>query len=150
MSPLQYQHGASVAPAQDVDRRVHRRRRLCSPGFGEPLALVSRESTVTGTPAHWAWMVAFFLIYTTGELFILPTGLALFGRIAPRTLAATVMAFWFSGSFAGNLFAGGVGTLWNRLHDVAFFSLTATLVAVAGAMLLAIERPAHALLREHA
>jgi POT family proton-dependent oligopeptide transporter len=113
------------------------------------LALVTHESAVTGTPAHWVWVVAFFLIYTTGELFILPTGLALFGRIAPRTLAATVMAFWFSGSFAGNLFAGGFGTLWNRLHEVAFFSLTAVVAAAAGAMLLAMERPAHALLREH-
>ena len=112
------------------------------------LALVSHESTLTGTPAHWGWVVAFFLIYTTGELFILPTGLALFGRIAPRTLAATVMAFWFSGSFAGNLFAGGVGTLWNRLHEVAFFSLTAAVAAVSGVMLLTMERPARALLRE--
>ena len=114
------------------------------------LALVSHESTVTGTTAHWGWVLAFLLIYTTGELFILPTGLALFARIAPRTLAATVMAFWFSGSFAGNLFAGGFGTLWNRLHEVAFFSLTAAVAAAAGAMLLAMERPAHALLREHA
>ena len=50
------------------------------------LALVSHESTVTATTAHWGWVLAFLLIYTTGELFILPTGLALFGRIAPRTL----------------------------------------------------------------
>ena len=41
------------------------------------LALVSHESTVTATPAHWGWVLAFLLIYTTGELFILPTGLAL-------------------------------------------------------------------------
>ena len=114
------------------------------------LALVSHESTVTATPAHWGWVLAFLLIYTTGELFILPTGLALFGRIAPRTLAATVMAFWFLGSFAGNLFAGGLGTLWNRLHEVAFFSLTAAVAAAAGALLLAMERPAHALLLEQA
>lgn len=53
------------------------------------------------------------------------------------------MAFWFSGSFAGNLFAGGFGTLWNRLHEVAFSSLTAAVAAAAGAMLLAMERPAH-------
>jgi POT family proton-dependent oligopeptide transporter len=112
------------------------------------LALVSHEATATGAPAHWGWVVAFFLVYTTGELFILPTGLALFGRIAPRTLAATVMAFWFSGSFAGNLFAGGLGTLWNRLHEAAFFSLTATVAAAAGLLLLAMERPASSLLRE--
>ena len=114
------------------------------------LALVSHESMVTGTPAHWGWVLVFFLIYTTGELFILPTGLALFGQMAPRTLAATVMAFWFSASFAGNLFAGGFGTLWNRLHEVAFFSLTAVVAAAAGAMLLAMERPARALLRQRA
>jgi POT family proton-dependent oligopeptide transporter len=112
------------------------------------LALVSHEATATGAPAHWGWVVAFFLVYTTGALFILPTGLALFGRIAPRTLAATVMAFWFSGSFAGNLFAGGLGTLWNRLHEAAFFSLTATVAAAAGLLLLAMERPASSLLRE--
>ena len=28
----------------------------------------------------WGWLVLFFLIYTLGELFVLPTGLGLFAR----------------------------------------------------------------------
>jgi POT family proton-dependent oligopeptide transporter len=114
------------------------------------LVLGSELSRTSGLPAHWSWAAAFFVIYTLGELFILPTGLALFGRIAPSAFAATVIAFWFSANFAGNLLAGGLGALWSKLGASAFFALTASIAMVAGAMLLAIDRPARALLRESA
>lgn len=112
------------------------------------LALASELSRVAGAPVHWGWAAAFFIVYTLGELFILPTGLALFGRIAPSALAATAIAFWFSASFAGNLFAGGLGSLWSKLESAQFFALIAMVAAAAGAMLFAMDRPARAVLRE--
>jgi POT family proton-dependent oligopeptide transporter len=112
------------------------------------LALVNQYSDVAGLPVHWSWAAAFFIVYTLGELCILPTGLALFGRIAPSALAATAIAFWFSASFAGNLFAGGLGSLWSTLDASRFFALIAAVAAAAGALLFAMDRPAQGLLRE--
>jgi proton-dependent oligopeptide transporter, POT family len=113
------------------------------------LALVTQHAGSTGVPAHWLWLVAFFIVYTTGELFILPTGLALFGRLAPGALAATSIALWFSASFAGNLLAGGLGSLWSRMSAVEFFLLVAAVAATSAALLRLIDRPARRVLQEH-
>lgn len=81
----------------------------------------------------WLWLVAFFIIFTFGELFILPTGLGVFARLAPAGLGATTVAAWYLAMFSGNLTAGFVGTLWSRVaHDQFFFILAgiATLAAL--------------------
>jgi POT family proton-dependent oligopeptide transporter len=90
-------------------------------------------------PAHWLWLVAFLVVFTAGELFILPTGLALFGRLAPGALAATTMALWFSASFAGNLLAGALGTYWTRLGPTDFFLLIAAVAGTAALLLRCID-----------
>jgi proton-dependent oligopeptide transporter, POT family len=106
------------------------------------LAVAAEQSAVSGMPAHWLWLFGFFLVFTTGELFILPTGLALFGRLAPGALAATTMALWFSASFAGNLLAGGLGTFWTRLGATHFFMMTAAVAAFAALLLRLFDAPA--------
>jgi len=87
----------------------------------------------------WVWAVLFVFLLTAGELFILPTGLALFGQLAPRRLAATVMALWFLGSFGGNLLAGMLGSLWSAMSMAGFFTVMAATAALASVLLLAIR-----------
>jgi len=72
---------------------------------------------------RWLWFALFFVVLTVGELFILPTGLGLFARLAPRQFGATTVASWFLASFAGSLSAGFVGSLWGRMSHAAFFAL---------------------------
>jgi dipeptide/tripeptide permease len=87
-------------------------------------------------------VIAIVVVFSTGELFILPTGLALFGRLAPGALVATTMALWFSASFAGNLLAGGLGSLWTRLGATQFFAMTAAVAALVALLLRAVDGPA--------
>ncbi len=97
------------------------------------LALAEASSGDARTP--WLWLVAFFVIFTFGELFILPTGLGLFARLAPAGLGATTVAAWYLAMFSGNLTAGLVGALWSRIaHDHFFFLLAG--IAVVAALLL--------------
>ena len=112
------------------------------------LAMVMQVSQSSGAAAHWSWLVVFLVIYTLGELFILPTGLALFGQMAPAAFAATMIALWFSASFAGNLFAGAIGALWSRLDSPVFLMLVAAIAIFAAALLLVADRSAHPLLRD--
>jgi POT family proton-dependent oligopeptide transporter len=112
------------------------------------LAFAAHHAAATGGKSHWLWLVAFLVVYTTGELYILPTGLALFGRLAPGALAATMMALWFSASFAGNLLAGAVGTLWSRLAQPDFFMVVAAIAATAATLLLVLNRTAHHVLSD--
>lgn len=99
-------------------------------------------------PAHWLWLATFLLVYTLGELFILPTGLGLFGRLPPRNLAATSIALWFSASFAGNLLAGLLGAFWSELAPRTFFLMIAAVAATSAALLLLTERWARRLLHD--
>jgi proton-dependent oligopeptide transporter, POT family len=84
---------------------------------------------------HWTWFAFFFVILTLGELFILPTGLGLFARLAPRQFGATTVASWFLSIFAGSLSAGAVGTLWTHMSHPAFFCLLAAICASAALLL---------------
>src|SRR5688572_14167755 len=85
--------------------------------------------------AHWTWLAAFFLLFTIGELFILPIGLGLFARLAPAGHAATTIAAWYFASFGGNLLAGVLGTLWSAMGHAAFFGVMAGVAATAGTLL---------------
>jgi len=89
----------------------------------------------------WMWLVAFFVILTLGELYILPTGLGLFAKLAPQRLGATTVASWFLAIFSGSLLAGVVGTLWSKASHSGFFLLLAGLAVVAAALLWRLDRP---------
>jgi POT family proton-dependent oligopeptide transporter len=90
--------------------------------------------------ANGLWLVLYFVIFTFGELHILPTGLGLFARLAPEKLAATTVAGWFLAIFSGSLCAGVIGTLWGSISHAMFFGFLALVAAVAAAMLLALGR----------
>ena len=89
--------------------------------------------------AGWFWLVAFFLIFTFGELFILPTGLGLFARLAPAGMGATTVAAWYLAIFTGSLTAGLVGTLWSRMGHATFFAMLAGIAALAAALLYSLD-----------
>jgi POT family proton-dependent oligopeptide transporter len=101
------------------------------------LALVASAADLNR--ASWAWLVLFFVIFTLGELYILPTGLGLFARLAPVGLGATTVAAWFLAIFSGSLTAGVVGSLWSSTTHARFFVLLAVIASLAAAMLLALD-----------
>ena len=92
-----------------------------------------------GGSTHWLWLAGFFVIFTFGELYILPTGLGLFARLAPAGMGATTVAAWYLTIFAGSLSAGLVGTLWSAMDHGAYFALLAGLAGVSALMLRAID-----------
>jgi POT family proton-dependent oligopeptide transporter len=103
--------------------------------------LLAVAASVAGTErASWLWLLAYFVVYTLGELFILPTGLGLFARLAPPSLGATTVAAWFLAIFTGSMTAGIVGTLWSRMTHPVYFVLLAAIASVAAALLLTLDR----------
>lgn len=92
-----------------------------------------------GGRAHWLWLALFFALLTFGELHILPTGLGLFARLAPKGLGATTVAAWYFATFGGSLAAGLVGTLWTQIGHGGFFLLLAACAGAAGMLLAMID-----------
>ncbi|MGP1666559.1 MAG: MFS transporter, partial [Rhodanobacter sp.] len=81
-----------------------------------------------------------FVIFTIGELYILPVGLALFGRMAPEGFRATSIATWFFAGFFGNLLAGALGTLWSRMSHAAFFEMIGAVAGLSALFLYLLSR----------
>jgi POT family proton-dependent oligopeptide transporter len=104
------------------------------------LLLALADSLAGGERASWLWLAAYFLVLTFGELYILPTGLGLFARLAPASLGATTVAAWFLAIFTGSMTAGFIGTLWSRTTHAVFFAILAGVAATAAALLLALDR----------
>ena len=109
---------------------------------GSYLLVAAVEAVMGANPAHWVWLLLFFVIFTLGELYILPNGLGIFARLAPPKLGASTVAAWYLAIFAGSLAAGQVGRLWSRLDHVAFFVLLAGIAILSAVLLYALDRPA--------
>ncbi len=122
------QAGAADAPA----RRMAAGALIVGAAY---LLLAAVDASGGGARASWLWLALFFVIFTFGELFVLPTGLGLFARLAPAHLGATTVAAWFLTIFSGSLSAGLVGTLWSRMAHPAFFLLLAVIAGIAALLL---------------
>ena len=110
------------------------------------LLVAAVEAITGGGRAHWVWLFSFFVIFTLGELYILPNGLGIFARLAPPKLGASTVAAWYLAIFAGSLAAGQVGRLWSRLDHVAFFVLLAGIAILSAVLLYLLDRPARRVL----
>lgn len=141
LTPLIVRRARRLAHAENEARMMTRGALLTSAAF----AMICLVAWMSRGPASGLWLIAFFAVYTLGELYVLPTGLALFGRFAPSGRAATSMAFWYSGIFAGNLLAGLLGTSWTGLGPSSFFAMIAALAALAAAAFTLLIRPVSAL-----
>ncbi len=98
--------------------------------------------------ASWLWLAVYFAIITFAELYFSPIALSLVSRMAPEGSRSLVMGVWLATSFTGNLLAGWLGGFWSTLSNVAFFSLAAGIVALAGGMIALARRPLRELLSE--
>jgi POT family proton-dependent oligopeptide transporter len=104
------------------------------------LGAVAAWNDAHGTRASWLWLFAWFVVFTLGELYILPVGLALFGRLAPEGFRATSIATWFFAGFFGNLLAGALGTLWSSLAHGWFFVLVGGVAGFSASLLYMLGR----------
>jgi proton-dependent oligopeptide transporter, POT family len=102
------------------------------------LAIVAFEAGTSR--ADWWWLALFFVIFTLGELYILPTGLGLFARLAPVGFGATTVAGWFLAVFSGSLAAGAVGVLWSRMSHARYFTVLSVIAVGAAALLHTLDR----------
>jgi proton-dependent oligopeptide transporter, POT family len=107
-------------------------------------ALLAVASALSPIGASWWWVVGYFFVLTLGELYILPTGLGLFARLAPPKLGATTVAAWYLAIFTGSMTAGYIGSWYSSLRPPFFFLVLAAVASLASGMLLMLDRRARA------
>jgi POT family proton-dependent oligopeptide transporter len=85
-----------------------------------------------GGRVSFGWLLLFHLLNDIGFANVLPVGLALYARSAPKALAGTIVGVYYLHLFAGNLFVGWLGGLLEKMPAVQFWLMHAALVAGAG------------------
>jgi POT family proton-dependent oligopeptide transporter len=108
--------------------------------FGVSTFWLGLAYLVTGADgrAPLLWAVAFHFGSNIGWLYFSPTILALFTRLAPRRVSATMIGIYYLSTFVGSVISGRLGGLYEKLTAFEFWSLHATLVGLGGVAFLVI------------
>jgi POT family proton-dependent oligopeptide transporter len=90
----------------------------------------------TGQKVSFVWTLVYTILNDFGFANILPVGLALYSRVAPRNLEGLMLGIYYLHLFLGNVFVGWLAGLLDVLPDGEFWGLHAVLVAAAGVLML--------------
>jgi POT family proton-dependent oligopeptide transporter len=93
-----------------------------------------------GKTGMW-WLIVFYAIYTAGELYVSPIGLALVTKVAPKRIVSMMMGFWLISYAVGNFLAGWIGSKWENMSMSSFFLFVAAIPIVAGAAIWMFNKP---------
>jgi proton-dependent oligopeptide transporter, POT family len=85
--------------------------------------------------ANWLWLIPYFAVFTLGELYVSPIGLALVSRVAPPQVLSLMMGLWFIAVFVGNTIGGRIGGFWSSMDKPSFFLMTAA-IGLAGSLFI--------------
>ena len=78
------------------------------------------------------WPVAFHVLNSIGFAHMLPVSLALFAKVAPKAINATVIGLYYLAFFAGNSLVGWIGGFLETIPTTTFWLLHAGLAAGSG------------------
>ena len=87
------------------------------------------------------WLVGCTFIYTVGEMYLSPIGLALVVKVAPARLVSMLMGMWYMSNFFGNYLTGYLGTFYEAMSRDSFFLMLAALAVGAGLAMSALNKP---------
>jgi POT family proton-dependent oligopeptide transporter len=95
-----------------------------------------------GAKVSWLWLLAFFIVITTGEIYLSPISQSLYSKVAPLRITSIMMAVNFAPNFLGGGFLQGwLGTFWEDMSHPQFFLIIAGIGLLAGLMIWVLEKP---------
>ena len=86
------------------------------------------------------WLIAFHVLNSAGFANVFPVSLALYARVAPAALSATIIGIYYLAFFAGNNLVGWIGGFLEKMPATQFWLLHATLAGAAGVIFLVAGR----------
>lgn len=101
--------------------------------IGGALCLVTAAATQgAGEKIGLFWPVAFHFVNSIGFAHLLPVSLALFAKVAPKAINATIIGLYYLAFFAGNTMVGWIGGFLEKMPTTTFWLLHAGFAAGAG------------------
>lgn len=95
--------------------------------------------TPPGGKVGFGWLLLFHLLNDIGFANVLPVGLALYARSAPKAVAGSVVGLYYLHLFAGNFFVGWLGGFLEKMPAAQFWLIHAALVGGAGAVFFVVK-----------
>lgn len=93
-------------------------------------------TTAPGEKVGLFWPVMFHLVNSIAFAHLLPVSLALFARLAPKAINATVLGLYYLAFFSGNALVGRVGGYLETMPTTQFWLMHAGFAAASGAVFL--------------
>ncbi len=90
---------------------------------GASCLVIAAATAGPGEKIGLFWPVMFHLLNSIGFSNMLPVSLALFTRLAPRAINATVLGIYYLAFFAANKMVGVVGGWYSDMDTAAFWAL---------------------------
>jgi POT family proton-dependent oligopeptide transporter len=90
----------------------------------------------TGAKVSIGWLIAFHTLNSIGFANVFPVSLALYARVAPPALSATIIGIFYLHLFAANNLVGWIGGLLEKMSATHFWLLHAALCGTAGIIFL--------------
>jgi POT family proton-dependent oligopeptide transporter len=95
-----------------------------------------------GAKVSWLWLGLFFVVITTGEIYLSPISLSLYSKVAPLRITSIMMAVNFAPNFlGGGLMQGWLGTYWEKMGHASFFLMIAAIGVVSAMVVWLLEKP---------
>ncbi|MGH6871453.1 MAG: peptide MFS transporter [Rhizomicrobium sp.] len=106
-----------------------------------PLVLAGCAAVATAThhPVPLYWALGFHILNDVGFANVLPVGLALYSRAAPKGMGGTMIAIYYIHLFLGNQLTGYLGGLLGTMPDARFWLMHVVLMAISAVILLAVR-----------
>ena len=90
----------------------------------------------------WLWLGLYFVIITTGEIFLSPISQSLYSKVAPLRITSIMMAINFAPNFLGGGFMQGwLGTYWETMSHPRFFLVIAAIGGASALIVWGMEKP---------
>lgn len=100
------------------------------------LAMGAAMAASSGTKVSMGWLVTFHVLNSIGFANIFPVSLALYARVAPAALSATIIGIYYLAFFAANNLVGVIGGFLEKMPATKFWLLHSALCGIAGIIFL--------------
>ena len=104
------------------------------------LALGAYVAELTGTKVRLGFLLAFHFLNSIGFSNAFPAALALYARLSPPGLAATMMGVFYLQFFAASNLAGVLGGYLEKMPASQFWAMHAAMVGIAGIVVLVVRK----------
>ena len=96
------------------------------------LAAGAAIAAATATKVPIGWLITFHLLNSIGFANVFPVSLALYARVAPAALSATIIGIYYLAFFAANNLVGWLGGFLEKMPAPNFWLLHSALCGTAG------------------